>query len=273
MRPIQKGGKLKITTNYHPFQSPDQIKRWKIYGCPDQPSPEHNYIDTVLTKWTNIPTMHNVSISSTKESQQEWKKTYNNILQWTKEKQKHNKFPNGEQRDIPLIPLLQEEVKTLLRNKQDKDEAKVIKHLAETEGIESIAGQIYKTWNLDRQQIKECHIAMKRDRQLQVTFNNIVAATRFKVFDTQRLVQARCQKKGCGSVDSWEHFLRCYEIPDISELEGQEKVKAIKAICEKAAEPNPVRPKPSETAYTGTLSGQRWENDNSDPELERPGPQ
>ena len=180
------------------------------------------------------------------------------------------KFPHGELESIPSIPLLQEEVKTLLRNKQDRDEAEVIKHLAQTEDVQSIAGQIYKTWNLDRQQIKACRIAMKRDRQLQVTFINIVAATRFKVFDNQRLVQARCQKKGCGSVDSWEHFLKCYEIPDISELEGQEKVNAIKAICVRAAEPNPVRPKPSDAEYTGTMSGQRQEPDSGNAEIVRP---
>ena len=74
-------------------------------------------------------------------------------------------------------------------------------------------------------------------------------------------------------MDSWEHYLKCYEISDISKLEGQEKVNAIKAICERAAEPNPVRPKPSDTEYTGTMSGQRLEPDSGNTELVRPGNQ
>ena len=136
------------------------------------------------------------------------------------------------------IPLQQTEVKKLLRNKQDKDEAEVIKNLAGEGGIQSVAARIYETWNLDRQQIKECHIAMSKDRQLQVTFNNIVAATRFKTFEGQRFARARRQNKGCVSADSWEHFLSCFAVPDISKLTGPEKMKEIVNICKKEAEPN-----------------------------------
>ena len=92
---------------------------------------------------------------------------------------------------------------------------------------------------------------MNHDIQLQVTFNNIVAATRFKTFEGQHLVRARCQRRGCGSVDSWEHFLQCYEVPDISSLAGQAKVEKIVDICKRAKEPNSVRPRPSEVAYAG----------------------
>ena len=58
-------------------------------------------------------------------------------------------------------------------------------------------------------------------------------------------------KKGCDSVDSWGHVLECYGIPDISRLEGDEKINAIADICKKTAEPNPVRPKPSNIEYGG----------------------
>ena len=139
------------------------------------------------------------------------------------------------------------EAKELLKKKQDE----VIKHLAEEDGVQSVAGKIYKTWDLDGRQIKDCHIAMKHDRQLQVTFNNIVAATRFKTSDGQRLVRAQCQRRGCGEIDSWEHFLLCYEVPDISSLKGQAKIEKIVEICKQAKEPNPTRPRPSEVAYTG----------------------
>ena len=94
---------------------------------------------------------------------------------------------------------------------------------------------------------------MRHDRQLQVTFNNIVAATRFKTFDGQQLVRAQCQRDGCGKTDSWEHFLQCYEVPDISNLRGQAKVEKIVDICKRAKEPNSARPRPSGVAYTGAV--------------------
>ena len=144
------------------------------------------------------------------------------------------------------------EVKELLKKKQDNDEARVIKHLAEEDGIQSVASTIYKTWNLDRRQIKECHIAMRRDRQLQVTFHNIVVATRFKTFDGQHLMRAKCQRSGCGMVDSWEHSRERYEIPDISELKGQAKTEKLANICKKTKERNPVRPRPSQVEYAAT---------------------
>ena len=97
--------------------------------------------------------------------------------------------------ELRPIPLLQTEVKQRLVKKQDSDAAEVIKHLADTDGIQSVAGRVYRDWRLDRRQIKDCHIAMKDDRRLQVTLNNIVAAIRFKTFGGQRLVRARCQKK------------------------------------------------------------------------------
>ena len=101
------------------------------------------------------------------------------------------------------------EIKQLLKNKQNKDEAEAIQYLAVTDGAQSAAGRIYRTWELDRQLIKDCHVAIGRRRSLQVTFNNIVGATRFKTLDGGRLVRARRQMRGCGSADSWGHFLQC----------------------------------------------------------------
>ena len=156
-----------------------------------------------------------------------------------------------QKKELRQIPLMQIEVKKLLRSKQDNDEAEAIKHLAEAEGIQSVASRIYQTWKLDRHRIRDCHIAMNKDRQLQVTFNNIIAATSFKTVEGTQLVRAQCQRRGCGAVDSWEHFLQCYEVQDISNLRGKEKINALAEICRKAAEPNPVRPKPTTVRYNG----------------------
>ena len=157
------------------------------------------------------------------------------------------------QEKLRPIPLLQAEIKQQLKNAQDKDEAEAIKHLAEAEDTRSVAGKIYRAWSLDRQTIRECHIAMSDSRPLQTTLNNIIGATRFKTLVGQRLMRTLCPKKGCNMIDSWEHFCECYEIPNIKGLNRQEKVAAIVNICKRAEETNPVRPRPSARAY--------WEED------------
>ena len=122
------------------------------------------------------------------------------------------------------MPMTQCEVKQLLKNKQDQDEAEAIKYLANDRGVDSIASKIYKAWNLDRQLIKDCQVAMAHKRSLQVTFNNIVGATRFKAFEGPQLRKAVCQKEGCGALDSWEHFQQCYQVPDMRGCSRQMRV-------------------------------------------------
>ena len=251
--PFKPGSRVEFYTNYTPLHDPAQIKRWRIYGAPNQPSPEHETINRILTKWTKDLSNVTIALKDKNEALQEWEAIKELSTKWVKERQRIKPTPKRELRPIPLS---QTEVKELLKKKQDKDEAETIKHLAMDDGIQSVASSIYRSWDLNRKTIKDCHIAMSHDRQLQVTFNNIVAATRFKTFEGQKLVRARCQKRGCGSVDSWEHFLQCYEVPDISRMKGQEKVKRIVEICEKAKEPNPIRPKPSEMEYKGAARAQ-----------------
>ena len=42
------------------------------------------------------------------------------------------------------------------------------------------------------------------------------------------------QNSGCKEVDSWEHFKKCYQVPDMSKLVGQTKNEEIIAVCQKA---------------------------------------
>ena len=58
------------------------------------------------------------------------------------------------------IPLSLTEVKQLLLRKPEKYEADAIQQLAEANGAQPIANEIYKTWNLDGRQIKECQNVM-----------------------------------------------------------------------------------------------------------------
>ena len=87
-------------------------------------------------------------------------------------------------------------------------------------------------------------------RSLQVTFNNIVGATRFKTFEGSQLRKAICQRKGCGATDSWEHFLSCYQVPDVGRYDRKTRIRVIMEICQKAEVNNPARPKPSEERYS-----------------------
>ena len=58
---------------------------------------------------------------------------------------------------LPLMPMRRMEIKQLLITKQNSDEADAIKYLAAEEGAQSVAGRIYRTWELDRKLIEDCH--------------------------------------------------------------------------------------------------------------------
>ena len=175
-----------------------------------------------------------------------------------------------EEWDLPMMPITQVEVKRLLKDKQDRDEAKVIKYMAEEPKLNSIACEIHREWNLDRSLIRECHVATAHRRSLQVTFNNIVAATRFKTFEGTKLMKAICRKEGCGAEDTWEHFRTCYQVRDLSMVDRKTRLQEIIGICKRAEVPNPARPKPSMDEYMNqqqldmniiNLPQQGWEED------------
>ena len=205
---------------------------------------------------------------------QETKLQRNQMERWSRkqwaelEEQRIQK--SAEPRNLPTMPITQEEVKQLLKDKQDHDEAEVIKYMAEEPKINSIACQIYRDWNLDRSLIRECHKVLARRRSLQVTFNNIVAATRFKTFEGSKLMEAICQKKGCGVEDTWEHFRSCYQVRDLRTEDRKTRLQEIIGICKRAEVPNPARPKPSKDEYRNqqqcetdilNLPQQGWEED------------
>ena len=108
--------------------------------------------------------------------------------------------------------------------------------------MQSVAAGIYKNWNLDRQIIKDCHIAMSDSRGLQVTMNSIVGATRFKTLAKGKLMRAKCPRPGCGAQDSWGRFQDCYKIPPAGGLVGDTEIQAIREICKTVLMNNPVKP-------------------------------
>ena len=161
---------------------------------------------------------------------------------------------------MPALPMSQREVKDGLIYKQDMDEARAIAWLAEKPEETSVAGKIYQYWELDRQLIKECHTAMRDDRGLQVTFNNLIGATRFKTLIGNKLMRTKCPNTNCGKVDSWEHFAQCYGIKQMAELSREDRVNYLVALCQRIRTENPIRPNPTEIPYrdeSGHISSQR----------------
>ena len=157
---------------------------------------------------------------------------------------------------IPALPMLQREVTNSMVNKQDMDEARGIARLAERPAGTSAAGKIPPFWELGRRLIHECHNAMRDDRGLQVTCNNLIGATRFKTFDGARLMRAKCPNKHCGGVDSWEHFIQCYGVLQMTGKPRDEKVNYLVALCHRIRTENPIRPSPTVIPYRGN-QGQR----------------
>ena len=120
----------------------------------------------------------------------------------------------------------------------------MIQYLATEIDKTSVASKICQKWRINRQIVKDCQTTLSHNRALQVTLNNLLCATRFKVVVEGKLVPVRCPKQGCGQQDSWEHFIDCYEVPDISSLEGKEKIEALVELCIKIQTTNPSRPMP-----------------------------
>ena len=235
-----------IYTGYEMMLNPLQLERWKLYGSPNPPAPDQLRLNEVLAKWTQAPGVKTLEHRSIQDWLGELDQMYETWKIEIDKLQEQGKLINDK---LPTMPMTQEEVKTMLRSKQDHDEAEAIKFLADSPTTLSVASRIYRNWNLNRQVIKDCHVAMAQSRSLQATFNNIVGATRFKVFEDSHLRKARCQKAGCGSIDSWEHFCACYEVPEIGHLPHKERVKEIVNVCYRAEVSNPVRPQPSEVIY------------------------
>ena len=205
-------------------------------------------MNKILPKWTRLRGVEMISVQETAETELH----RNQMENWRKKEIKELCEKGSiDKWNLPRMPMMQCEVKQLLRNKQDQDEAEAIKYLAKDREVESIASKIYKAWSLDRQLIKDCQVAMAHKRSLQVTFNNIVGATRFKAFEGSQLRHAICQKGGCGALDSWEHFQQCYQVPNLTGCDRQTRIAKIIEVCEKADVPNPARPWPSAETYKG----------------------
>ena len=89
--PINGEGALVLYTDYPPLHSANQMKRWKIYGAPEQPSPEHQIIDDILSKWTANPLLRSILIKKKNTVSTQWKKTQQHIIKRLEEIKKEGR--------------------------------------------------------------------------------------------------------------------------------------------------------------------------------------
>ena len=135
----------------------------------------------------------------------------------------------------------QQEVKTKLKQCQEKHEMMVIDHLANRKEMTSESSQILTEWNLDRDKIKSILSHLSHSRTLQVTFANIIGATRFKTLVSNKLVKTRCPK--CKKdVDSWKHLTDCYGATPPEEQARKIWLKNITHFIETIYAENPAKP-------------------------------
>ena len=144
----------------------------------------------------------------------------------------------GTEHRLPVFWMTQEEIKALLKNKQELGEQKVIHQLAESASAESISSRIYTEWALTREAIREVLNHLSYDRMLQVTSGNVVGATRFKILRGTNLSEVARPK--CGEKDSWEHCKECYGFQAPAHNDNKEWLRAVDVIMNQLRTPNPA---------------------------------
>ena len=107
----------------------------------------------------------------------------------------------------------QTEVKDKLKEEQERDELAVIHYLAKREKDISLSSRTIKEWKLDISKVRDILRHLAKNRKLQATFANLVGATRFKAVKEGKLRHTICPR--CGSIDSWEHCMTCYEVNQV----------------------------------------------------------
>ena len=127
-------------------------------------------------------------------------------------------------KEIPKFWLEQEEVKEMLKAKQELREKRTVSILAKKEKDPSVSRKICGEWHLDREQIRHIMRSLEKDRRLQATFTNLIGATRFKAIEKDKLYITRCPK--CKKeLDAWERHKKCYEIEAPQKEKGGSRQK------------------------------------------------
>ena len=136
------------------------------------------------------------------------------------------------------IPLTSEEVKERVKQRYERDEAKILPLLC---GRGSLSGTIFTRLRLTRGIIREVMNELSRSRVLQATFASIVCATRFKFFQGDSLLHTECGY--CGQIDSFSHLISCVNIGEPPQGSA-DLVGYLAELADRAYNVNPGLPRP-----------------------------
>ena len=96
-------GAMILYTDYAPLRSQTRIKRWRTYGAPPQPYPEHQDIDGVLRRWTRSPKMPTITIHETKDGQLQKSSLKKKCRIWLQDSVSRGRVQSDGLRPIPLL--------------------------------------------------------------------------------------------------------------------------------------------------------------------------
>ena len=161
------------------------LLRWKQYGAPYDPVPEHHHLNSLLAEISNHPTVQTMEV---RQVPKEWSME----LRLNKEEKDDLATiiddPSEETGGIPMFWGTQQEVKETLKEKQNMHEHKVIESIDARKNLASSSCRIYLEWGLTRELAKKILRSFSYDRMLQVTLGSILCATRFKALEGQDII-------------------------------------------------------------------------------------
>ena len=118
----------------------------------------------------------------------------------------------------------QREVKEMLKAKQEERDKEILQLLLRKGTYPSVSSQIFSDWELTRRRIKEILRFLEQDRKLQVTFTNLIGATRYKTTGKGKLYVTLRPKCKVG-LDNWGYHKECYKLQILS-IEDTDSQKA-----------------------------------------------
>ena len=136
-----QGVQIRLFTDYEPLHDEFQRRRWKQYGTPSKPSPDHRRLEKQLINWTLWVGNNCIQIHKLNDGEIKNTKIVQCLQGWIAREQKVKDHLQSEVKTWAL-PMSQEEVKNCLSSRQDQDEAKAIAWLAEKPDEKSVAGRI-----------------------------------------------------------------------------------------------------------------------------------
>ena len=145
---------------------------------------------------------------------------------------------------LPLIPLTHKELVILLKQQQQQDEHTAIRHLGE---LDSVSASVILQLHLTREIINEALSKLRLQHRAQMNLLSILCGTRFKYYYKGILLPTWCpnrhQRQICGSTDTFNHLLVCYDLR--RNLEAERGTSAFLVRMAKRTLPKNIqRPRP-----------------------------